>query len=317
MKTPDGKLFYFHAGTNATSWVKPKNALPPGWKTNKTPDGVPFYVHEALQLSTWDRPGEEAKPKPANTPATNVATTAGPTAARATTATGAVVKDGRKGSSTASKIANATYVASNVAKLSAASDLTPSGIITATVAAAKLTSFGVKVAGKKMGKLGKKNMSATSRNLATASNLIGAATRIAGDIEGVEEIEEAIEIQEMEQTALDVADYTGDGVGPANGILEQSLLNPSLGGTPVQMPLSPDFSLQQPPVVFSDTNITIQETFDELNVQCVDNTETNLYVESTDTTVVNQYVQQDTVITDVSWSDTLSIENTPGQYNIG
>jgi len=65
-----------------------------------------------------------------------------------------------------------------VAKLGAASDLSPSGILTATVAAAKLTGLGVKIAGKKMGRMGK------GKRLSTATNFIGAAARLTGDDDG-------------------------------------------------------------------------------------------------------------------------------------
>jgi len=167
LKTPDGKVYYSHPATAATSWTRPPaNPLPSGWKMLKTPDNVPFYVHDGFQISTWDRPGEL------------------PRAKASVTAAAPGTKPGRKPSVkpgkgiTARDVATAASVANNLAKLSAASDLSPSGIFTATVAATKLAGLGVKIAGKKMGRMGK------GKRLSTATNLLGTAARLAGDDDG-------------------------------------------------------------------------------------------------------------------------------------
>ncbi|KAK3369678.1 hypothetical protein B0T24DRAFT_708510 [Lasiosphaeria ovina] len=153
-----GNAWYLNTITNAWSWDKPNNVLPPGWIIRKTPDGAPFFVHEALQLATWDRPGEPPKTRPNAAGSTN----------------GKVAK----GAVTASDVKTAVSVASNIAKLSAAADLSPAGIITASVAAAKLTALGVKIAGKRIGKFGK------GKRLASATKFLGAAAQLAGDDDG-------------------------------------------------------------------------------------------------------------------------------------
>lgn len=176
----------------------------------RTPDGVPFYAHDALQLSTWDRPGEPPKAK---TPAGGAPAGAAAPSHR--------VKSG-KGSISASDIATAASVATNVAKLSAASDLSPSGILTATVAAAKLTGLGVKIAGKKMGKLGK------GKRLSSAASLVGAAARIAGDDDGdfeeggeIEEVEEVNEAEQTEYATETMTVYTETDPAQGGGAFSQ------------------------------------------------------------------------------------------------
>ena len=190
LKTPDGKLYYRHSVTGATSWTKPVTSLPSGWRMVKTPDNKPFYVHDGFQILTWDRPGEQ--PAPRLPPRTQTAPAASSGSAGTVTRPGNSALPG-KGSVSAGDVRRAASIANNVAKLSAASDLSASGIYTATVAAAKLTGLGVKIAGKKMGRLGKGN------RLSMAANFIGTAARLAGDDGGEDGFDGGGDIEEAEE----------------------------------------------------------------------------------------------------------------------
>ena len=210
---PDGRVYYNQTGTSSSTWTRPKVTLPPGWKTVKTPDGKPFYVHETLQLATWVRPGEQPE---AESPTPGAAISAGTaTSARTATPAGTVVQPGikRKGSKALNIASTATSVANNVAKLSAASDLTPSGILTATVAAAKLTGIGLKVTGKKMGKLGK------LKHLATATNILSTAARLTGDGNY-----ETVQIEEVDEVDF------GDGTEVVDETIVVETSNGGFGG---------------------------------------------------------------------------------------
>ena len=302
MKTPEGKVYFYNQNTHASSWTKPKNEIPQGWKVYKTPDGVLFYVNEALRLSTWDRPGEQPKPRSMKsspsgppTPAA-VAATAGPVAR--INSNNQVRPD--KATKAASKMVMAANVANNVAKLSAASDMSPSGFLTAGVAAAKLTGIGLKVAGKKVGNLGKR------RNMYAAANLIGAAATVTGALDGdydpgyfqvdeVEEVEE-VEVTQTTEISTDQATYFATESEPTYITTEQTFIqqeafpqqgafmmtqdqflpgqqtsyyvdqmsysyDQTLGMPPDQMQLPQEDTLsQEPPVVINNVNVTVQET---------------------------------------------------------
>lgn len=185
MKTPDGKLYYSHAATGATSWTKPANSLPSGWRIVRTPDNVPYYVHDGFHISTWDRPGELPKQRLARSQ----------TVPMTTMANGLGKKP--KPGITAADVKTAASVANNVAKLSAASDLSASGILTASVAAARLTGLGMKIAGQKMGRMGKGTGKRLS-TLSTATNLLSTAARLTGDDDGGD-FEGGGDVEEIEQ----------------------------------------------------------------------------------------------------------------------
>ncbi|KPM39655.1 hypothetical protein AK830_g6903 [Neonectria ditissima] len=134
-KTAEGRAFFFNRSTGSSVWTKPVSSLPSGWKEMRTPDSVPFYVQETLGLSTWDRP-------------------APPPSATATHSTRPIL------GAAASKPQGATSLST--------------GLVSATMAAAKFTSQGVKVASKKMGTLGTKN------NLKKMGLVVGGATLLMG-----------------------------------------------------------------------------------------------------------------------------------------
>ncbi|KAK3389661.1 hypothetical protein B0H63DRAFT_518899 [Podospora didyma] len=228
-KSDPGQPWYLNTITNAWSFEKPTNVLPQGWTIRKTPDGAPFFVHDALQLATWDRPGEAPKArsnlKTVTTEEPELKQASNGQLAKA--AGGKKVKGVKAAAVTTSDVKMAVSVASNVAKLAAATDLSPSGIITASVAAAKLTALGVKFAGKKIGRMGK------GKKLANATKLLGAAARLAGDDDGdfdeddeedededVEEEEESQPTAHESQPAGEAGQYgAGQDTGP--GVADQ------------------------------------------------------------------------------------------------
>ena len=180
----DGKTYYFNSNTGVSLWTPPVvGVLPSGWKELRTPDNVPFYVCEALQLTCWERPGEEPKAKTAKS--ANTSSPADNKAQDATPGESPGKNTGGKSSktSTATKVAAgvaAVDVAINIARLADAADLTPQGIFSATKAAARLTSHGVKFASKKM-KMGKLAKSSKFRR---ASRILNTASTLSGDGDG-------------------------------------------------------------------------------------------------------------------------------------
>jgi hypothetical protein len=167
---PDGKKYYYHSSTGVSSWKRPSaSSLPTGWREVRTPDSVSFYVHDALQLACWERPGQLPK-------------TAADMQALAT-GTEKMSRSSR-GKKSAGKPAAvhgvaaagaAVTLASSITQLSDAADLSSQGIISATIAAAKLTSHGAKFAGKKM----RLSKLANSRKLRMASKIFGHASNLA------------------------------------------------------------------------------------------------------------------------------------------
>lgn len=245
MKTPDGKVYYLNSASNTTSWERPvkANSLPLGWRTIRTPDGVPFYVHDRFQLSTWERPGEQPQPRVVQR---------GVAAVPGTAITVSKSKKVAKPGMSASDVNTAVSVANNMAKLSAASDLSASGIYTATVAAAKLTGLGMKIAGKKMGKLGK------GKRLSTTVNLIGAAARVADNLDGFGEDcddEEAFQIEEVDETE-DATDPTTE--DPSAAIATQDPYAPQPQQEPYTgqpFPEQQPYFLEQQGPVFSPAQV--------------------------------------------------------------
>ncbi|EOD18034.1 hypothetical protein EMIHUDRAFT_49843, partial [Emiliania huxleyi CCMP1516] len=61
---PDGRAYYYHAATKATSWTRPVAAdasvelppLPEGWKEARAPDGRTYYHHTVSKETSWKRP---------------------------------------------------------------------------------------------------------------------------------------------------------------------------------------------------------------------------------------------------------------------
>ena len=324
VRSPDGRVYYNLTGTSTSTWARPKVTLPPGWKTVKTPDGDPFYVHESLQLATWVRPGEQPKD---GSPTTRAATSAG-----AATPAGAVAQPGikRKGSKALNYATTATSVANNVAKLQAASDLTPSGILTATVAAAKLTGIGLKMTGKKMGKLGK------MKHLATATNILSTAARLTGDgnyetveIEEVDEVDVGDGTEVVDETIV-VETSNGGFEGAAIAMIDalavqpnlqqqiyaaqqqQSLYYPNQQGYPLFPAVVDSFAavpqiqdqIQQivSPMLSKNINSTVEEiVVSSINAQTNQAIQNLVSVENMTGTMANMNIQQPAAFTDLSW----------------
>ena len=69
-KAPDGRVYYFHAASKKTTWMRPAPdpvdalPLPPGWMQAKAPDGRTYYYIQGeggkMFCSQWDRPGAAA-----------------------------------------------------------------------------------------------------------------------------------------------------------------------------------------------------------------------------------------------------------------
>jgi hypothetical protein len=177
---PDGKKYYFNAVTGASVWSPPAmtNPLASGWRQIRTPDGVPFFVCDSLQLASWERPGDAPK-------APTGKSAGKPAAASNTKDVAEKVEKGKSGKSKGkSNVVHgvaaagaAVTVASSIAQLADAADLSPQGILSATVAAARLTSHGAKFAGKKM-KLGKLMKNSKLRR---ASTMFTQVSNLAGD----------------------------------------------------------------------------------------------------------------------------------------
>ncbi|KIV99175.1 uncharacterized protein PV09_09129 [Verruconis gallopava] len=171
--SPDGKQYYYNKTTGVSTWNAPvASPLPYGWKEVRTPDGVPFYVHEVLQLACWERPGQAPKARSGT-----------PSSSEITVESSAPVKTTKSGSK--STVAHgvaaagaAASLANDISQLSNGASLTPQGIMSATIAAARLTTHGAKFAGKTMGRLAK------SQKIRRASRIFTQASHLATLAEG-------------------------------------------------------------------------------------------------------------------------------------
>ena len=252
--TPDGKKYYFNASTGASSWSIPTvKALPAGWIEIRTPDCRPFYVHQEHQLACWEKPGES--------PSTSIA--------EISPSTAGYVKSKNSGSSSnavhgVAAAGAAVTLASSVVQLADAADLSPQGIISATVAAAKLTHHGAKLAGRKMNKLAK------SKQIRRASKIFGSAAVLAS-IAGGDDFEYSGDCEDVEGGATEYDD-AGTECGEVIAAEEQYPYQPQYTEATYQtsyIPMVPVYE-QPAPVTYQcvpDT-LALQPSVDEQQAYC-------------------------------------------------
>ena len=98
-KAPDGREYYFHKGTNTTSWDKPEelktddekatSGAASDWKEFTTDEGKKYYYNATTKKTTWTLP-DELKAAAAAAPAVAAAAAAPPVAVAAAAAPAAV-----------------------------------------------------------------------------------------------------------------------------------------------------------------------------------------------------------------------------------
>jgi hypothetical protein len=188
----DGKKYYANANTGVKSFTPP--ILPFGWKEVHTPEGRPFFVCDEFQLACWEWPGEQPKVSKGNpvttgdthSTANNSAQNPEANPSKMPEATPGTTKEDRPSKKRVRKPSKSTVVegaavagtavdiAINIAKLSNAANLTPMGILSATKAAAKLTSHGVKFASNRI----------KNSRLRRAGRLLNTVVVLSGDGDG-------------------------------------------------------------------------------------------------------------------------------------